>query len=114
METAFREELIAFQSTSSKVASVQSFGMNLSRFLESSMMCWHSRGAVAAVVREVNPYRSELQGIHMVLTTIYAICKFHDVSSGKVTVYCDNKKALWLSSQHSPQVSLTQKHIDLI
>ena len=50
METAFREELIAFQLMSSKVAPVQLFGMNLLRFLESSMMCWHSQGAVAAVV----------------------------------------------------------------
>ena len=50
METAFREELIAFQLMSLKVALVQSFGMNLLHFLESLIICWHSRGAVAMVV----------------------------------------------------------------
>ena len=64
--------------------------------------------------REVNPYRSELQGIHMVLMAVYVICNFHQVTSGKVTVCCDNKKALWLSGQWLIQVSLTQKHVDLI
>ena len=64
--------------------------------------------------REVNPYRSELQGIHMVLMAVYIICNFHQVTSGKMTVCCNNEKALWLSRQWMIQVSLTQKHVDLI
>ena len=39
VETAFKEDLTAFQSTSLNVSSVQSLGMNLSHFLESLIMC---------------------------------------------------------------------------
>ena len=50
MDTAFIEDLSAFQSMSSNVLSVQSIGINLSLFLESSMMCLHRCGAVAAIL----------------------------------------------------------------
>jgi hypothetical protein len=42
------------------------------------------------------------------------ICQHHKVQSGKVTLCCNNKKALWLSSICSTQVPLRTKHTDLI
>ena len=54
MDTAFIEDLTAFKSISLNVSSVQSVGINLSLFLESSMMCLHRHGAVAAIL----PYSS--------------------------------------------------------
>jgi hypothetical protein len=44
--------------------------------------------------KEVNPYHSELQGIHTVLMWILAIYEFHQINSGHVVVCCDNEKAL--------------------
>jgi hypothetical protein len=64
--------------------------------------------------REVNAYQSELQGLHAAVTSLWVICQHHKVQSGKVTLCCDNKKALWLSSIRSTQVPLRTKHTDLI
>ena len=50
MDTAFIEDLTAFQLMSSNLLSVQSIGINLSLFLESSMMCLCRHGVVAAVL----------------------------------------------------------------
>ena len=64
--------------------------------------------------REVNAYRSELQGLYTTLMAIMAICEFHNVTTGKVKVYCDNEKAIWLSDTKRLQVSLRTKHADLL
>jgi hypothetical protein len=63
---------------------------------------------------EVNAYRSKLQGLHAAVASLWVICQHHKVQSGKVTLCCDNKKALWLSSICSTQVPLRTEHTDLI
>jgi hypothetical protein len=63
---------------------------------------------------EANTYHSKLQGLHSLLMAILAICQFHNVLEGKVTICCDNDRALWLSDVKSQQVSSKTKHADLI
>jgi len=41
----------------------------------------------------VTSYRAELSGIVAVLYTIYRICEYYQVTSGTMTLYCDNKGA---------------------
>jgi hypothetical protein len=41
-----------------------------------------------------SPYRAELSGLVATLYLIYKICAYHDVSSGKLTLYCDNNGAI--------------------
>jgi hypothetical protein len=63
---------------------------------------------------EANTYHSKLQGLHSLLMAVLAICQFHNVLEGKVTICCDNDRALWLSDVKSQQVSSKTKHADLI
>jgi hypothetical protein len=39
-------------------------------------------------------YRAELSGIVAVLYTVYRICHYYNLTSGGMTLYCDNKGAL--------------------
>jgi hypothetical protein len=64
--------------------------------------------------QKVNAYHSKLQGLQSIFMAILAICKFSNISEGKVTVCCDNDHVLWLSSVFSQQVSLKTKHMELI
>jgi hypothetical protein len=44
-----------------------------------------------------SPYRSELSGIYGILCVMEEICKLYDITSGKITIGCDNEKCLWMS-----------------
>jgi len=63
---------------------------------------------------EVNPYQSELQGIHTVLMAILAICRFYNITEGKAMIGCDNEKAGWLVGYRLLQLLLHTKHANLV
>jgi hypothetical protein len=42
----------------------------------------------------MSSYRAELGGLIAILYTIYRICQFHQVTSGKFKYHCDNKGVL--------------------
>lgn len=64
--------------------------------------------------QEVNPYRSELQGLHAGLLAILAVCSFYDVKEGSLRVGCDNSNGVSLSGKRALNVSMSTKHVDLI
>jgi hypothetical protein len=39
----------------------------------------------------MSSYRSELDGLITILYTLYRICKYHQVTDGKIKYHCDNK-----------------------
>ena len=43
-----------------------------------------------------------------------AICNFHLIQPGSITIHCDNEKGIYLSSHTWLQPSICIKHIDLI
>ena len=63
---------------------------------------------------EINPYRSELQGFHSMMTGIWCVCKLHAIQSGSVTVAMDNEKACQLSAHPNQSPPAKTKHGDLI
>lgn len=62
---------------------------------------------------DVNAYRSELQGIYSVLLALQVLTKFHQLTSGSITLYCDNEKAVELANQLTP-FSSSLSHMDLL
>jgi hypothetical protein len=84
--------------------------------LEDELTKVNCKGMVRTTGKEkdVNPYQSKLQGLHATVSCISVICQHHQVISGKVTVCCNNEKALWLSSIRTIQVPLCTKHADLM
>ena len=64
--------------------------------------------------REVNAYRSELQGIHSLLDTLEKICQHYNIKEGKIRVYCDNKGALQTMRWKSRFTKHRKKHADLV
>ena len=79
-----------------------------------------SPGSCQGVVRtsgmteEVNPYRSELQGIHTIFLAIKAVCILHKITNGKIKLACDNKLAAELSAKDVLRVPSQWHHADLI
>ncbi len=63
---------------------------------------------------EVNPYRSELQGLHALLMALLAICKLFNITQGYVKVGCDNETAVWLAGNPILQLAMHTKHVDLV
>ena len=74
------------------------------------------RGRVqtSGIPREVNAYRSELQGIHTGLLGVSALCEYGKLSSGKILIGCDCEKGVDLAASTVPNISLQRKHVDLI
>jgi hypothetical protein len=63
---------------------------------------------------EVNPYRSELQGLHATLMAVLCLCRFCEITSGSIKIGCDSETGVRLSGRSSLKVSLSTKHVDLI
>ena len=64
---------------------------------------------------EVNTYRSELQSVHTLLLALWVICDPYGITTGSVTVGCDNDKCIDLSSAAHLDISVTSySHVDLI
>ena len=63
---------------------------------------------------EVNPYRSELQGIHALLLAVKILCQLHSVTSGRLIVGCDNQGGINKASPDWLRVRQSTSHCDLI
>lgn len=63
---------------------------------------------------DVNAYRSELQGIYTLLLAVLAIGEMHAITTGCFTLYCDNEKAIFLSSNSDEVLPTSTAHHDLI
>ena len=74
----------------------------------------HGLAQVSGTKAETNAYLVELQGIHTILMALKAICDFHLIQHGSITIHCDNKKGIYLSSHTWLQPSICIKHVDLI
>jgi hypothetical protein len=68
----------------------------------------------SGTTREVNAYRSELQGIHAILLALTVLCKAHGITSGKVTLACDNEQAVRHSNDKRLEVPSKVHHADLV
>ncbi len=55
-----------------------------------------------------NSYRSELAGLYGILTMLSMLCSLHHLTSGKITIACDNISAL----NNSLDTSRSQKILD--
>jgi hypothetical protein len=64
----------------------------------------------------LSSYRAELGGLLAILYTIYRICQHYQVTSGKVSYYCDNKGVLSnVFSYRTPRISqFLQPDSDLV
>lgn len=60
----------------------------------------------------MSSYRAELGGLIAILYTIYRICQFHQVSSGKFNYYCDNKGVLTNVFSNKPTTITQFLHAD--
>lgn len=60
-------------------------------------------------------YQSELVGQLAILHTIHDICQFHNISSGQLTLACDDKTTLNMTKFKAVKiVSPKQKHSDIV
>ena len=60
-----------------------------------------------------NPCRSELMGLYYILLHLYSLCKEHNITSGKVTLYCDGLSAIQLLQSCHKDMLNTKKHFDI-
>jgi hypothetical protein len=63
---------------------------------------------------EVDPYRSELQGVHTMLLGLWAFCTFHGIMEGHVRLGCDNDNSVRHGKGDWLKVSLSTAHADII
>ena len=64
--------------------------------------------------KEVNAYRSELQGLHAIMLALTAVCTFHKITAGSIIIGCDNLGGINLSKQEEVLVPTSRKHADLV
>jgi hypothetical protein len=61
-----------------------------------------------------NPYRSELSGLYASVTATNAIISFFSISSGLMTLACDNLGAICSTSYNADRTAPTGAHYDLV
>jgi hypothetical protein len=64
--------------------------------------------------KDVNSYRSELQGLYTILLGAYAVCLFCEIGDGAMTVGCDNLECIRLARGDWLKVNQNTPHADLI
>ena len=64
--------------------------------------------------RDVDSYRSELQGVHAMLLGLLAFCTFHHITEGRVTLGCDNMSSVRHGQHDWCKVPISTAHVDLI
>jgi hypothetical protein len=64
--------------------------------------------------RDVNSYRSELQGIYALLLAVTATCIFCNITEGEITIGCDNLAGVHRSHADWLKLNQNTKHADLI
>jgi len=62
----------------------------------------------------INSYRAELQGMHALLLALVSLCIQHDISTGHITIGCDNKGVISLLHRPRSYISGSSKHQDLL
>jgi len=62
----------------------------------------------------INAYRAELQGLHAVLVALEHFCNHRHITSGGVTIGCDNQGALSQAQHFHEHVPCATAHADLI
>jgi len=62
----------------------------------------------------INAYWAELQGIHALLVALAQFCVQHHITSGGMTIGCNNQGALKQAQCFHEQVPCAQPHVDLI
>jgi hypothetical protein len=72
------------------------------------------RSALSSPGDDANAYRSELTGLYAILAFLLAVCKAGKVSSGTITLACDNINALNMSRPDEILVPTRIKHSDVI
>lgn len=65
------------------------------------------------IKKEASSCCSELQGAHVMLMAILAMCTLHQVAEGKAAACCDNEMAAWLPGQRALQASTCHKRANL-
>jgi len=70
--------------------------------------------STSGIPREVNAYRSELQGIHAVLLALTVICKVYNILEGKIQLACDNEQGVRYTNDKRLDVPSSVHHADLI
>ena len=63
---------------------------------------------------DVDPYHSELQGVHAMLLGTLAFCTFHQITMGRVRLGCDNSNSVRHGKGDWCKVPLSIAHADLI
>jgi hypothetical protein len=63
---------------------------------------------------DVDPYCSELQGVHAMLLGTLAFCTFHQITTGRVRLGCDNSNSIRHGKGDWCKVPLSIAHADLI
>ncbi len=63
-------------------------------FATSLHTVWRGAGPIDGHPRLVNPYRAEIGGLVNICHILLSVCKFHGISGGSMTIYCDCKSAL--------------------
>ena len=63
---------------------------------------------------KVDPYQSELQGVHAMLLGLFVFCTFHGITDGRVWLGCNNANSIRHGKDDWLKVSLSLAHADLI
>jgi hypothetical protein len=61
-----------------------------------------------------SPYRSELSGIYGILCVVEELCDLYRITSGSITIGCDNEKCLWMSIDKPGSITPRSKSFDLL
>ena len=68
---------------------------------------------VPGPVEEGDSHRCELAGLYAIVNVVNCLCKLHEISSGSITIACDNTSALKPTAQdYLPHPR--QKNLDLM
>ena len=71
-------------------------------------------GTALTPTEVANAYRSELLGLYAALAAVLAVTTLHKVTTGSLSVGCDNEKALYLSSLLNLKVPAKLQHSDIL
>jgi len=70
--------------------------------------------SVGSPLHQVNAYRAELQGLHMLLVALEFFCQQHNIQLGGITIGCDNKGVLQQAQRFNEYVPCSMPHVDLV
>ena len=80
---------------------------------ESHEQCW-GECLTSGSIEEVNAYRAELHGVHGMFLALTVLCRVHQISTGSITIACDNNNAVYHTNNGCLDVASSVKHADLV